>query len=512
MTEIIVETTSGKLRGMERRGVVQFRGVAYAAPPVGERRFRPPEPSAPWAGVRDADAYGPMAPQNPSPLGQVLGQGDTDQSEDCLTLNVFTPAPDGARRPVMVWIHGGAFLIGANSVPWWDGANLAQRDVVVVTINYRLGALGFSHLADLAPGEDFEGSGNAGILDQAAALRWVAENIGAFGGDPGNVTIFGESAGGMSVGTLLGLPAAAGLFHRAVAQSGAQAHIHSRERADGVARDLLDELGLDPARARELQPVPVQRLLEAQAQVTARHWAGGAAQTQGIAIPFQPVLDGTTLPEHPATMVERGAAAIPLVVGTTAEELKLFTTFDPSLGELTDEGLVARADQVLSGEGHDPAAFVAAYRQRLGQDEGPVDVWSAVLTDRVFRIPAIRLAERQAAHQPATFMYLFSWRSSAFDGRLGSCHALDIPFTFDNLDAPGASLLAGDPTPVARELARRVADAWAAFARDGKPSADGLPHWPAYEPERRATMVLDEECSVVDDPSGDERRLWDGVA
>jgi para-nitrobenzyl esterase len=495
MDELVVATAAGRVRGGRSRGAWTFRAIPYAAPPVGPLRFAPPQPVEPWAGVRDALEFGPVAAQRPSGLESMLGARRPPTSEDCLTLNVWTPAADGGRRPVLVWVHGGAFVTGSGSTPWYDGANLAARDVVVVTLNYRLGALGFLHL------DAVEGSGNAGLLDQAAALAWVAENVGHFGGDPDNVTLFGESAGAMSIGALLGLPAARGRFARAVLQSGACAHVSERDEADRVAQEVLAELGR-PASVDALRAAPVEAVLDAQAAVYARHAAEPLA-----GLPFQPVVDGSTLPRHPLDAVAAGEVAADLMVGTTLEEARLFTLMDPRLASLDEAQLSSWCDLAANGTALAPGQALATYRRRLA--EAPVrSVWDAVLTDRVFRIPAIRLAERQSRHRP-TFMYLFTWSTPAFGGALGSCHALEIPFVFDNLDAPGAGLFVGQVTPAMRSMAAAMADAWAGFARTGRPEAAGLPDWPAYDTSRRATMILDESCSVVDDPFADERSAWD---
>ena len=500
-TAPVAETTSGRVEGLVKHGVAVFRGIPYAAPTGGANRYRPPAPPEPWTGVREATRFAPIAPQNPSPLETMLGAGTIEMGEECLALNVWTPACDGARRPVMVWIHGGAFVNGSGSTPWYDGTSFAARgDLVCVTINYRLGALGFLHLADLG-GEEFASTGNLGLLDQVAALRWVRDNIEAFGGDPGNVTVFGESAGAMSVGALLGMPSARGLFRRAIPQSGAANHVSGRDAATGVALDLLGALGLDRTELGRLREIPVESILAAQAKV-------GGDRRSVRHLPHQPVVDGTALPESPLDAVTAGSASgVDLLLGTNVDEMRLFTALDPALGAIDEPALLTRADELFgAGAG---ARAVESYRgSRPGC--GAADVWTAVLSDLVFRVPAVRLAERQSAHAPV-HLYLFSWATPAFGGALGSCHALEIPFVFNALDAPGVSTFTGAPTPGARELAERMHDTWTAFARTGDPNGAGLPDWPAFTPDRRATMVLAERCAVEEDPAAAELAHWADV-
>lgn len=500
MTDTLVDTTAGPVQGHEDEGVVAFRGVPFAADTRGAR-WRPAGQPEPWSEPRLAAHAGPSAPQNASGLEQFLGGSEVAISEDCLALNVWTPGCDGARRPVMVWIHGGAFETGSGGIPWYDGTNLARRGAVVVTINYRLGALGFLHLDGLG-GESFAGSGNTGISDQVAALRWVHHNIEAFGGDPGNVTIFGESAGAMSVGTLLGVPEARGLFHKAILQSGAASTLTTPAAATRVAERFLAQLGdVPPARLRELE---VAELLEAQRALALQ---GNAIDT---GLPFQPVVDGVVVPAQPLRAVEAGDLAdVPVLVGTTAEEMKLFLVLAGATGELSEQRLEQRIDAVLARDGRLAAGVaVKTYRQRLGADASARDVWSAFLTDHTFRIPAVRLAERQAVHQPNTFAYLFTQPSPIFGG---AAHAVEIPFVFDNLHKNGIEMLLGPIDEHLQGLATAMADAWVSFATTGVPAADGLPEWTPYDADRRATMVVGLDRQIVEDPQGDERRLWDGL-
>ncbi len=490
--EILVGTRSGKLSGRSERGAIVFRGIPYAASTAGANRFRPPQPVQPWADTRDASRFGPVAPQRPSALETLIGQSEIDSSEDCLSLNVWTPATDDSRRPVMVWIHGGAFIFGAGSTPWYDGTRFALAgDAVVVTINYRLGALGFSYL-DKIGGEQLAGSGNVGILDQVAALEWVRDNIEVFGGNPDDVTIFGESAGAMSVGTLLGVPRADGLFHRAILQSGAASFAAKPSDATAVAERLMETAGVTTV--DELVALPVDAVLAAQDQLLAGEGS--------LELPFRPVIDGGVLPALPIDTIASGATGnVPILVGTNLDETTLFLVLDPTIGDLDEAGLITRAAAMF---GDDAAAVVEHYR-RNRPDASIRDVLVAITTDSVFRIPSIRLAEAQAAQGRPVFSYLFTWATPAFGGALRSSHALEIPFVFDNLDQPGAGILTGNGEERAG-LATVMHQAWIRFARTG--SAD----WPAYELVERATKIFDGvDHPVVEDPAGDERAIWEGI-
>jgi para-nitrobenzyl esterase len=498
----IVNTASGPVRGTEHHGIRILRGIPYAEAPIGDRRFRPPAPRAPWTEPLVAAHAGPLAPQTAAPRERMLGAGAPPTGEDCLSLNIWAPAgpgsADGAHRPVLFWIHGGAFVTGSGATPWYDGERFARNhDVVVVTINYRLGALGFLHLADLF-GDDWEGSGNLGILDQSCALRWTSDNIAAFGGDPSNITIFGESAGGMSVATQLGLPASKGLFRRAIAQSGAAGHVHTRETATDVARRVLDVLGVDDPVA--LQDVPTADVLAAQEKVNLER-----TNVAGGGLPFMPCVDGTTLPVGPQQAVKDGHAdGVDLMLGTNQDEMTLFTLMDPSLGSLDDAGLARRLGGLFGEERVTEA--IDAYRKDREQATA-ADIWNAALSDRVFRVPAVRLADAQRPHG-STYVYLFTWESTAFDGRLRSCHALEIPFVWDNLDQTGVPFLTGPVTDDMRALATTMNESWAAFARTGNPSTPTLADWPQWDPETRPTMIIDTDSRVELDPMGHEIEVW----
>jgi para-nitrobenzyl esterase len=498
----VVEITSGRIEGREAPTHQTFLGIPYAAAPVGRLRFAAPAPAASWSGVRAAIAPALACPQPPSLLP---GMAPGPTGEDCLALNVYTPAADRGRRPVLVWFHGGGFVTGSSTQALYDARRLVVRgDVVVVTVNYRLGVLGF--LAPDAAGIAIDGAtDNAGMLDQVAALRWVRDNVAAFGGDPAKVTIFGESAGGMSVATLLAMPSARGLFRRAIAQSGAAQATCSLEQAAQVGDALLKELGIARDAAAALREVPVDDLIAAQSQVTTK--------LQGeVFLPYAPVVHPATLPVAPSQAIAAGAAKdVPLLTGTTLDEWRLFTFMAPRHREMDAQALRKRIARRLEALGHgDPDELIAVYRESR-KDAPPWQVFDAIETDRHFRIPAIRLAEWQGAHQSHTYMYLFTWPSPAAGGLLGSCHALELPFVFGTLDAPHMAGFSGSGAQ-ADELSSVVMDTWLRFASgedDGQ--NDALAHWPPYEASRRATALLGAEPGVVDDPASAERRAWTGI-
>ena len=512
MTDPIVATTAGNIRGIEKMDCLQFRGVPFAAPPVGDRRWKAPQPHEGWDDVRDATEFGPICPQVAGTMEQLTAvrREPNPMSEDCLTLNVFTPVADDARRPVMVWIHGGGFSTGSGRLPWYYGHNFTRDGVVIVTINYRLNVFGFLELGELF-GDAFADSGNLGIKDQIAALEWVRDNIAAFGGDPDNVTIFGESAGGGSVGTLLGAPSAKGLFHKAIPQSGAAHWSHSPEVATRVAGRFLEAVDVRPGDVGSLTALSAERIEEAvaslgQSLVSENAELFGPDYT-GFALAFQPVWGGEIMPRPAIDAVADGSSAdIPTLVGTNKEEWKLFT-----LGAQPGQGR-ARAVRPLRNlcqrQGRSVEEIVTAY-ERVSGAQNELDLRNVMETDRVFRIPAVRLAEAQVANGAPTWMYRFDWQSTAFNGTFGACHALEIPFVFDNLDAPGVDIFTGGSAP--QTLATNVHAAWVAFAKTGDPNADVLPDWPGYDTDRRATMLFDTECAVADDPDAETRRLWDGL-
>lgn len=487
-------TTHGPVVGADLGVVRSFRGIPYGAPTSGDGRFAPPRPPEPWTEPRPCTTDGQAAPQNPSILETSLGSASLEVGEDCLWLNVFSPDLDGS-APVMVWFHGGGFETGTPSMTWYDGTRLTERGVVVVTVAYRLGVTGYLHL----PGEP--GSGCWGLMDQIAALGWVRDNAAAFGGDPGRVTVFGESAGAMSIGALMAAPGAQGLFHRAILQSGAAHNVHSEAYAAKVASRLCEAAGVAEGDVDGLRSLPLDELLVAQSSI-------GRGDDGTFGLPWQPVVGSDEVPRRPIDALREGAAAgVDVLVGTTLEEMRLFPLIDPRLAQVDDSALRARTTAYERLMGRDEGSMLEAYARTEAM--GSPERWLDLLTDLVFRIPAIRLAEAQVAAGATARMYLFAEASD----HLGSCHALDIPFAFDNLDQPGTEILIGQITDERRELARRVGDAWTAFAAGAEdPAPDDVGEWPAYDAERRATLwIRAGEVKVVDDPMRAEREWWHGL-
>ncbi|HEX3272776.1 MAG TPA: carboxylesterase/lipase family protein [Ktedonobacterales bacterium] len=490
----VVKTRAGAMRGAVANGVSVFKGIPYAAPPVGANRLLPPQPVAPWSGVRDAFAFGPTPPKPPIPpqITAMLPE-QTIPGDDCLNLNIWS-ADLGARQPVMVWIPGGMFEYGTAATAWYDGSRFARDGVVCVTINYRVGAEGFLYLG--------EGNANRGLLDQIAALEWVRENIAAFGGDPDNVTIFGESAGAMSVGMLLAMPRAEGLFHRAIAQSGAASHSMSVATAVRVRAILAEKTGIEPTH-EAFAAVPTDRLMMAQAELKAdlvsnpnpERWG---AEVVTALLPWQPVIDRDTIPAPPLDRITTGAGAgIDLLIGTNTDEHRLFLASTGALDQITDESLAA----VVAAYGLPVEETLAAYRT-AHPSASPGDLLAAIQTDWYWRIPAIRLADAHAKNSSATWMYEFAWRSPQFGGLLGACHSLEITFVFDTLGCETEPLLGPDPP---QQLASAMHAAWVAFATTGDPG------WPRYDLSRRSTMRFDTTLEVVNDPLLRERALWEGM-
>jgi carboxylesterase type B len=500
------------VQGCWEEGIAVFRGIPYARPAVGERRFRAPLAVDPWDGVRPATRFGAISPQtDQSPVDALSLPPGVPQGDDCLNLNVWTPAPGATRLPVFVWIHGGSFKYGAGSVPGYDGAAFARDGVVAVTFNYRLGVTGFLYAGE------WPGAGNAGLLDQLAVLAWVQENIAAFGGDPGRVTVAGESAGADSIGQLLGAPAARGLFARAVLQSGATTFQTSVDAARRYGAEVLRRLGLQPGDAGGIAALTTADLLAAQraaepeaAAALARAGIEAGTITRFCRLPGLPVYGTDVLPRPALEAVAAGAArGVDLLVGTTADEWTEAAGSRAAAAALLQPS-VGAADFAFAALGRDGASALDDYvRGRPGTDR--LDALVPFGTDLVFRIPAIRLAETALRHHPRVYLYRFTWNALPAGAPLGATHGLDIPFTFDSIARMPAVLAALGGQAAPQSLATAMHGAWVRFAETGVPQHAALPAWPAYSLDRRATMELDLRSRLVDDPLGAERRLWDGA-
>lgn len=483
-------TTHGPVRGAVIDGIQVFKGIPYGATTAGENRFRAPQPPAAWRQVRDATRYGPRCYQLPAPPdADSAWRSWTDtstMSEDCLTLSVWTPAlRDSARRPVMVWLHGGGYSVGSGNSSINEGVRLARRgDVVVVSVNHRLNLFGYLHLADLG-GAAFADAGNAGQLDIIAALRWVRDNIQTFGGDPRNVMVFGESGGGGKVGALMAMPEAQGLFHRAAMQSGFGITFNTREMGTAFASRFLQALGLKREQMGELRRLPPEKLLAALNEVTG-----------GSPIAIMPVVDGRHLPRHPfAPDATSLSADVPLLVGYNATETTVLFP-PPGVFELDWSGLERQLSKEIPGI---RAAEVISGLRALRPAATPSDLYFFITTERGMGNNARTVAERKSALGRApVFLYRLAWPTPVLGGKLRTPHSLDVPLVFDNVGA--STSLVGNDTGTPQRVADAMSAAWIAFARSGSPNGPGLAQWPAFNPQRRSTMTFDAASRSVDDP------------
>jgi len=494
MANPLVTIKDGTLRGTAADGVSAFLGIPYAAPPFGANRMKPPQPARPWDGERDATAFGPTVPKGdyPPPY-QPLFPEVSIPGEECLNLNVWTPDPGAAGLPVLVWVHGGSFMNGSGSVGEYDGSAFARDGVVCVTINYRLAAEGFLFLGDDVA--------NLGLLDQLAALSWVQANIAAFGGDPGRVTVAGESAGAMSVTTLLSMPASAGLFRQAIAQSGAAAHSLTREVALAVGGFLADSLGV-PADRESIAAVPLERLVQAASDLVTEVQVNPDPAKWGSLVlsqlPFAPVIDGSVLPEEPLAQLGAGQGGdVPLLIGTDRDEARLFLVAPGAIGAIDETTLGAgSAGYGLAADG------LAVYRANRPQ-ASPGDILAAVGSDWFFRVPAIRVAEARAGAPAPTWMYRFDWPAPAENNGFGACHAVEIPYVFGTTGRPALpAQIWPSPSPAVADATHRV---WVDFITSGNPG------WAPYDLASRTTGLLTETVTAAADPAGDERALWEGI-
>ncbi|MFP4641730.1 MAG: carboxylesterase/lipase family protein [Dehalococcoidia bacterium] len=503
--QAIVNTRAGKVEGYYKEGLYVFKGIPYAAPPVGELRWLPPQPTKPWDGIRSAKQFGPIAPQNEMEGGVIPEAPPQTQDEDCLFLNIWTPGLDNAHRPVMVWIHGGAFTIGSSSEPMYKGSRLAARgDIVLVTINYRLGLLGFLNLKEVTKGR-IPATGNEGLLDQLAALNWVKENIAAFGGDSDNITVFGESAGAMSIGCLMTMPKAKGYFHKGILESGVGSTAIPLDEAADTATQFLETTGIKGNDVQALRELTVKDLLEVEMKL--RTAMAGPGEVARITV-TSPVIDGELIPGVPNELASRGAAKeIPTIIGTNLEEWKLFGIMQPGINELDEAEVINRLSQFMSAG--DAQKIVQTYRearQERGEPVTPFELLSVINTDLMFRIPALELVEAQRDNGQNVYNYLFTWKSPVMNGALGACHALEIGFVFGQYN----DMFCGSG-PDADKLSGCIQDAWTTFARTGDPSCESIGKWPVYG-ENRATMILGKDCHVEEAPYEQERQAWENVS
>ena len=512
----VVETASGRVVGTTSAGVHAFKGIPYGASTAGANRFMPPRPPQPWSGVREAIAYAGRSPQagmmaQRPELMTVWGPIDTlPVGEDCLTLHVWTPAIDNAKRPVMVWLHGGAFSFGSANSPRYDSSRLARRnDVVVVAVNHRLNIFGHLDLSSLGD-QRFAQSGNAGVLDLLSALEWVRAHAERFGGDPGNVTIFGQSGGGGKVSALLAMPKARGLFHKAIVQSGASIRFAQKQRTARLAEAVLKQLGLGRNQLDALQALPLEQLVAA---VETQKTLPAPRHRLLDRYNFGPVIDGNVLPAHPFDPAAPALSDdIPVLVGDTKDESAIFLAPDDLVwNRAISEDELRKRVAAVSG---DAADSVLAYYRRRDPGAGPTDRLISAFTASNFQVRSWLLAERKAARvvkgsgRAPVWMYRFDWQTPAFEGRLKASHSVEVPFVFDTLGVIGAA----HHKPGAQALADRVSTTWATFARTGNPANAALPAWPAYDATRRATMIFDDECRIANDPDGEVRPVWTKVA
>ena len=493
----IVKTSSGSVRGYSNRSVTKFKGIPYAEPPIGNLRFKPPVSIKPWDDIRDATKYSPVCPQPPSALEEMFSDPFPQNEADSLTLNIWTQKLNDEKRPVMFFIHGGAFRTGSGRA--LDGSRLVLRgDVVVVSINYRLGPFGFLYMPDVP-----DTSANIGLLDMVEALKWVRENINRFGGNPEEITIFGESAGAFAVHSLLATPSAKGLFKRAIVQSGYVTNF-SCQPSTGIKvyETLTERLRIEKGDIESLRKLPYEKIIEKLASFE------NAGQD---VLSFTPTIDEDTLPENPYEAVKNGFAKdIDLFVGSNFDETKLWSVWVSGEDDFTEERLERRVNGIMRLINQNEIKSKELIEVYKNLRKTPKDIFDAINTDYQFRIPSIRLAEAQSQHNKNTYMYLFSWKTPWEGGKYGAMHALELSFVFGILLDRDVGIFPRK-TKETLELSEKMMDAWINFARSGNPNHKNIPELPPYDQEKRATIIFDKEVSIQQDPFGNERISWEGI-
>ena len=508
---VSAHTPLGEFIGINHDGCLEFRGVPYAEPPIGVARFKAPEPLLPLEEPYDASYFRDSALQPSVPIFDIK-----DCSEDCLYLNIYTPACDQAQRPVLVWFHGGCYTAGSGTQALYNGGSLAlQGDLVVVTLNFRIGALGYLYLNDLLPADSGVTTNN-GLRDQIEALRWIRDNIAAFGGNPNQITLCGASSGAMSISALLASPPAQGLFHRAILQSGAADQCLTRDEATEVTQRFLDAAKIDPTQPESLWQLPTKTILDAQQQcqkmVIDRGIYGQTVPQIGMSL--VPMVDGDVLPTTPIAALQRGSASqLPIMVGCTRDEWNFFLhatgienlPWHQDTSDLDKLSLIKRCEQNLPGMGEHVANLYQKLVHQTRSSASFSDIYSAFEGDRVFRIPSLRIAESHARHGNKVYLYQFNWDAGLF----GACHASDLPFVFGNTETIGQVLTGGGPK--AEKLSNIVQSCWIAFIRSSDPSTDRVGTWPSYADEQPQVMVFDQEVELQQDPFDSVRGLWHGI-
>ena len=489
----IIETHYGKIQGNVNNGINIFKGIPYAEPPTNKLRFEPPHEKESWNDVLVAEKFGVSSFQGPDATEGLFGQLTEQQEDNCLTLNIWTPGTDDEKRPVMLWIHGGGFIYSGSSKAIYDGTLLASKGNVIVTINYRLGIFGFLYIPNI--------TSNVGMLDQVAAIKWVKNNIENFGGDPNNITIFGESAGAYSVVTLMTMPSAKGLFHRAIAQS---PYIFEPEPTIKTTKNMMKRLNLEFDDIEGLRKISAKKLNSIQNE----YINDMVGTPESFYSNFRPSIDNELIPQHPFKALEQGKAKdIDLLIGTNQDEATFFTLFNPNFKELNDEGLKSKIKMELDrlAFGHQSNALIGKYKMIRNEimPKHPIDIYNAIYTDLYYRIPAIRTAEMQLSHNPNVYFYLLNWRSPTFKS---ACHSLDLPFTFGYINSKVKDFVGNISD--ATVMSNKMMDSWIRFSALGDVNHEAIPNWPNYDLEKRATMIIGQEFKVINDPFGKERALW----